>query len=461
MKNEPMTSIRIALSALVGLGLAACATVPAPQAPAPQAPPPAAPVAPSHAESSWPQEKHADALFADAVQAFDAQKYDEAEELFEEVLDEAPNNVSAAYNLGVVSERKGDFRKAQQRYEAAHKLDPNHTPTLLNLGKVYRLQAKFEQAIALYEAALKAPGREFDSQLLNNLAVSYRLAKRYDKAEETLRKVLSRTIDNPEAYKNLALVYYDQGNYRLAEFVSATARKLDEKDPGVYNNLGMIYLKQDEKARALAQCQKAVQLDPNFAPGHLNIGAMALSYRDYENAEQSLRKALELDAASPEGRYYLAWALEGQRGRNPKKGLEAGAEFEQYLKWRPDDASAVCGAGWAYSADPSTFEKAIGFFEKCKAGSRTLSQADVDLIDAKVKGLQQLLKSPPQQAASQEGKREAPKTTEAGRTLVDKVSAEEAAQEAAQPASSGDTPSGNGQAPGAGASSSGGTPQSQ
>jgi len=447
-----MKSIRIALSALLGLGLTACATAPAPvPTPVPTAP----------AEPQWPKEKDADQLFAEAVQAFDANKYDEAEELFARVLDKAPNNVSAAYDLGVVSERKGDLHKAQQRYEAAHKLDPGHVPTLLNLGKVYRLQAKFDQAIALYEEALKAPGRGFDPQLLNNLAIAYRLAKRYDKAEETVRKLLSRTTDNPDAYKNLALIYYDQGNYRLAEFISATARKLDEKDPGVYNNLGIIYLKQDEKARALAQFQKAVQLDPNFAPGHLNIGAMALSYRDYEHAEQSLRKALELDAVSPEGRYYLAWALEGQKGRDPKKGLEAGAEFERYLQWRRDDASAVWGAGWADSADKSTFEKAIGFLEKCKAANRALSQADVELIDTKVKGLQQLLKSPVQQPAPHEGKREAPKATPAGRTLLDKVSAEEAAREAAQPRSEASDPSNTGQPAAAGQPPSGGNPAPQ
>jgi tetratricopeptide (TPR) repeat protein len=438
MRNEDIKSIGIVLLALVALGVSACATAPAPKA---------EPVATAPAEPPQPKEKGADELFAAAVKAFDAQKYDEAEALFSRVLKMAPNNVSAAYNLAVVSERRGDFRRARERYEAAHALDPGHTPTLLNLGKVYRLQARFDQAIALYERALKLPGREFDPQLLNNLTVAYRLARQYEKAVQTIQKLLSRTRDNPEAYKNLALVYYDQGNYRLAELVSATARKLDERDPGVHNNLGMIYLKQEDKPRALAQFQKAVRLDPNFAPGHLNMGAMALSYRDYGNAERSLRKAVELDAASPEGRYYLAWALEGQKGRDPKKGLEAGAEFERYLQWRPDDASAVCGAGWAYSAERSGFERAIGYLEKCKAAHRALSQTDVQLIDAKVKGLQSMLKNPEQRTAGQEGKREAPKAAPGGTSLLDKVSADEAANEAAQQPAGGTNPGAGGQAP--------------
>ena len=439
MRYEEMKSIRTVLLALVALVGSGCATTTP------------APVATASAEPPLPREKSPDQLFAAAVLAFDAQKYDEAEAFFTDVLKRAPDNVSAAYNLGMVSERRGDFRQAKARYEAAHALDPGHTPTLLNLGKVYRLQARFDQAIALYEQALKLPGRQFDPQLLNNLTVSYRLARQYEKAIQTVQKLLARTRDNPEAYKNLALIYYDQGNYRLAEFISGTARKLDERDPGVHNNLGMIYLKQDDKARALAQFQKAVQLDSNFAPGHMNIGALALSYRDYGNAEQSLRRALALDAASPEGRYYLAWALEGQKGRDPKKGLEAGAEFERYLEVRPDDVSAVCGAGWAYGVERSGFDKAIRYLEKCKGANRGLSQTDVQLIDAKVKGLQGMLKNPEQQTAGQEGKREAPKAAPGGGSLLDKVSADEAAKEAAQQPAEGTNPGGqapaNGQPP--------------
>ncbi len=62
---------------------------------------------------------------------------------------------------------------------------PSTSRTLLNLGKVYRLQDKFDEAIALYEAALKEPGNEYDVELLNNLTVAYRLAKKFDKAEAT------------------------------------------------------------------------------------------------------------------------------------------------------------------------------------------------------------------------------------------------------------------------------------
>lgn len=445
------STVRYLLSAAVAFSaLCACTTTPEVKPePVVVAPPP----------PPKPKELTADELFAQAVKAFDENKLDESEALFTKVLQKAPDNVSAIYDLGVIAERRGDIARAQAQYEAAHQADATHAPTLLNLGKVYRLQAKFDKAISLYEEALKAPGREFDVQLLNNLAVAYRLNKQFDKAELTVRKLLSRTRDNPDAYKNLSLIHFDQGNYRLAEFITGTARKLDEKDPGVYNNMGMIYLKQDQKPQALSQFQKAVSLDPNFVPGHMNIGAMALTFRDYENAEKSFKKALAVDANQPDAHLYLGWALEGQKNRDPKKGLEAGGQFEKYLAYRADASDAVCGAGWAYSVDKAGWEKAVSFLEKCR--TTTTDSTQQQLIDAKVKGLTAMIKNGQKAAEPPPEKREAPKANAGGASVLDQaVKAAEQQDAAAPPPTEGEAPAAPAPAPAEGAQPQGAAPAS-
>ena len=379
-------------------------------------------------------EKTTREIFTDAVAAFDAGKYDEAQAGFARVAAKFPNNVVVQFNLGVISERQGKLSEAAGYYEVANKLDPKHKPTLLNLGRVYRLQDKFDNAIALYEAALKDPANEFDVELNNNLTVAYRLAKKYTQAEATARKVLARTKDNPDAYKNLALIYFDQGNFRLAEFISANARKLDDKDPGVYNNLGLIYLKLDERRLALGQFQKAVTLNKDFTPSLFNIGAMALSYRDYDGAEKVLSRATELDNNSYEGFLAYAYALDGQKGRDAKKGLKAGEMFERVLAIKPGQADAVCGAAWAYAADKAGWDKALTFLEQCKAVPTT-SATDQQLIDSKMKGIVAMQKSG--QPAPKPEEKEKPKTAPTGPSLLDKVSDEAAKQDpgaAADPA---------------------------
>jgi tetratricopeptide (TPR) repeat protein len=375
-------------------------------------------------------EKPTRQVFDEAVAAFDAGKLDEAQAGFAKVAAKVPGNVVLQYNLGVIAERQGKVTEASGYYEAAHKLDPKHKPTLLNLGRVYRQQDKFEQAIALYEEALKDPANEFDVQLNNNLTVAYRLAKKYGQAEATARKVLARTKDNADAYKNLALIYFDQGNYRLAEFISANARKLDDKDPGVYNNLGLIYLKLDDRRLALGQFQKAVTLNKDFAPSLFNIGAMALTYRDYDGAEKVLSRATELDPASYEGFLAYAYALDGQKGRDAKKGVKAGEMFERVLQIKGDQGDAICGAAWAYAADKAGWDKALGYLEKCKA-LPTTTPVDQQLIDSKMKGIVAMKNNAAAQQAKPEEK-EKPKAAPAGGpSLLDKASDEAAKSEPA------------------------------
>jgi tetratricopeptide (TPR) repeat protein len=427
-----MTSVRIgSIVTAAALALAGCATTPKPEVkPVVEAPP-------------KPVERTPEERFSDAVKAFEAGRYGEAREGFTAVLQKQPGNVNVLFNLGLVAEKEGRVPEALSFYEKAHQASAEHVPTLLNLGRVYRLQDRFTDAIALYEKALANEKHARDVELLNNLATAYRLAKAYDKAEATARKVLERSKDNAEAYKNLSLIYFEQGNYSLARFVNEKVLQLDEKDPGVYNNYGMILLKLNDRAGALAQFKKAVSLDDAFLPGHMNIGAMALSYRDYAGAEAAFKKAAQLAPNSYEASLYLAYALDGQKSRNPKKGVEAGEAFEKVLAIKPDHTEAVCAAGWAYASEKSGYERAVGFLERCKA-QPGLEPVEVARLDGRLKALANQLKSGQPQAAEPQ-KKQAPKAP-AGTNLLEKAAQEAEAAEAAEAAQEGGTPA-EGQTP--------------
>ncbi len=341
--------------------------------------------------------------FAAALQAYEAGNLDEARKGFEEALAKTPQMVNAQFNLGVIAEKQGRQDDARTAYEKVLTLDPGHVPSAVNLGLLHRQQGRVEDAVVLLEKTLKVQGREHDAFLLNALSNTYRQAGKLNEAEAVARRVLARHKDNPEAYKNLAQVAYAREQYRLAELLAGTALKHSDKDPVLYNLLGMISLKLDDRARALAQFQKAVSLDDKFIPGHLNAGAIALSYRDYVGAERAFLKAAELEPGSPEAGLYLAWALDGQKGRDPKKGIAAGEAFEKVLSTRADLPEAVCGAGWAYASDRAGWEKAIAFLDRCK-GLQSTTEQDKQMITAKVNGLQNMLKAPPPEApATAEG----------------------------------------------------------
>ncbi len=409
------------------------------------APPPPAPA----------EKADANGRFAEALKAYEAGDLDAARKGFEDVVSQEPKALNARFNLGVIAEKQGRPADARVAYEQVLALDPAHTPSVMNLGLMHRHQGQLDEAISLYTKALQTPGHAHDEPVLNALAATYRLAGRLDEAEATGRRVLARSKDNAEAYKTLALVAYDRGQYRLAELLIINARKVAQDDPAISNTLGMIYLKMEDRPRALAQFQKAVSLDDTFAPGHLNLGALALSYRDYAGAERAFTKALALEPDGLEGQLYLAYALDGQKGVDPKKGVAAGEAFEKVLARAADKPEAVCGAGWAYAADRAGFEKAIAFLDRCKELSSTTEQ-DKQLITAKVNGLQNMLKNPPPAATAEaEGgpRKDAEATGGAGSSVMNQLPQDPSAPEqapaeegaAAPEAAPADGASGNGQ----------------
>jgi hypothetical protein len=183
----------------------------------------------------------------------------------------------------------------------------------------------------------------------------------------------------------------------------------------------------------LAQFLRAVELNKDFAPGLFNIGAMALAYRDYEGAERVLGRVIELDPTSYESFLAYAWALDGQKGRDPKKGLKAGETFERVLAIKPDQPDAICGAAWAYAADKSGWDKALKFFEICRGLKSTTAQ-EQQLIDNKVKGIVAMQKQPataPQPKPEDKLKPAAPPAS--GPSLLDKVTDEASRDSEAQP----------------------------
>jgi tetratricopeptide (TPR) repeat protein len=412
----PRSVLPLSIAVSLGFSSSGCKTTEARNSPVALLPAPGAP-------ASLPaKQKTADELFLEGTAAYESGQDDVARALFTEALDRAPQLVDAQYNVGVISERQGDLAQAAAAYQAALQIDRSHTPSTLNLGRIYLMNGEFEKAIAVFESAVQQPPKIHELALLNNLAAAYRLAKKYAKAEATSRAVLSKYGEDVDALKNLALVFYEQGQYRLAELMGINAEKINPKDPGIRNDLGLVYLKQGQRNRALAEFRQALALDPRFAIAHRNIGALALAYRDYPTAERFFAELVSLEPTSYEAHLDYAYALQGQQPRDPSKALAAAAEFEKALAIQRENPDAICGAGWAYSEDKASWTKALEYLEKCKSSPATNSRDRAE-IEARQQTLAALMRSaqvdeqspasaPPDSAASQapaDGQSPAPK----------------------------------------------------
>lgn len=388
---------RLALSAV--LALAACATAPRPP------PAPATPVEPAQQEQPQPlrPEKEAYGLFAEGLAAYEAGELAAAEERFLQVLEQAPRSANTRFNVALLLERQGRTAEALAAYEGIRRLHPGHVPTLLNLGRLYRRQGRLEEALALYETALQVPGLGGEPALLLGLASALRELGRLEQAEATVRRVLARHPEDRRAHAELALVAYAQGRHRLAELVCANALQQLGEDPALHNTLALVAARQGDKVRALAELRRALELEEGFLPAHLNLGALALGWGDLSGAERALARAVELAPDMPEAWLAYARALDAQKGREPRRGLAAGEAFEKVLALREGNTEALCGAGWAFAAERTGWDKAVVYLNRCRQLDSTPPQ-ERQRIEARLQGLEALRRtsSQPEQGQEQE-----------------------------------------------------------
>ena len=84
--------------------------------------------------------------------ALQSKKYDEAVALYEEILKETPENISALRGIGRAYVELGKGPEAVKTLEKAKMLDPKDKGTDLYLGLAYTLTEEYGKAIDVWKA---------------------------------------------------------------------------------------------------------------------------------------------------------------------------------------------------------------------------------------------------------------------------------------------------------------------
>lgn len=151
-------------------------------------------------------------------------------------------------------------------------------------------------------------------------------AGRGDEAIDIYQAVIARRPDTEDAYRKLALAYWQAGRPRLAIDTLETALRNGVTQSEVRIKLGQYLAESGDAAKAIALLEKdagrdpdalialgnaylvagrvgdglrtfttLLTLDPNNGLAYQNIGTAHLQAKDYQAAEASLRRALQLD----------------------------------------------------------------------------------------------------------------------------------------------------------------------
>ncbi|MGA1790886.1 MAG: tetratricopeptide repeat protein [bacterium] len=166
------------------------------------------------------------------------------------------------YKLGEQYSQKGKVNEAIEEYRKALRMDPNFAEAHLNLGWSYALK-KNDYGIALQET-LEAIRLKPDLKVAyRNLWWIYRLQKNYEKALDTLKKIVQLEPDNAINYLNLGDAYVsDTRDFKLAVQSYKKGLDLDPNNIYIHRKLGKVYEFEKRYDLAIEEYKKAAQLRP-------------------------------------------------------------------------------------------------------------------------------------------------------------------------------------------------------
>ena len=213
----------------------------------------------------------------------------EAEKLYQELLEQEPDNYVLLSTVGLFYVNVCDFRKASEYLEKAVKI--KETPgTLSALGFAKFEQGEFESAAEWLEKALAA-GESAD--IYHKLIISLFESKSYKKAVEYAAKMFEKYPDDIRSVTNKVKALTQSGKLIEAEKLCVESLKKHPEDSGLWFHLG--YLKElifcdDIQAR---ECYKAA-LELGNQDANYNIAVSCQKLGEYDEAEKYYRKMLEL-----------------------------------------------------------------------------------------------------------------------------------------------------------------------
>ncbi len=351
---------------------------------------------------------------------------DQAEEVFEQVLESDPQQEDAWIGMAELSLSKGDREKGLEYYRSAAKAIPDRslalyelaqmlvTPAdldmvlpeedvgfLYRLGKVLLDLKKSELAARVFESIvrLKPPTvepwldsaryyinqNEYDKadsilhEAIQTMPDSVKLYlfrgaalekdQRFDDATQVYENGLERLPSEVKLYQYLGSGYEQQERWEDAIEVYKRGLLHVEEPAPLHVSWGFALGRQQRWQEAIAQYRVAAAADSTHSDAFLRWGIALESLRRWDEAIEKLSHAARLDSTNTHALFYLGSCLEqASRVLDDDKYFErAGETFVRLIEMKPEDAYALNYLGYMYAERGIHLEEAVVLLNKAVA----------------------------------------------------------------------------------------------
>lgn len=262
----------------------------------------------------------------------------QAEDLYNEILKDDPENDVVLYFMGIIAFQRKNIEFAIQNISKAIALNPM-PDYFRDLGNIYFEINQHSKAVECFKKFLEHAPEDVD--VLFNLGLSYLELKQLDEALKVFSMLEKLLPEDFEVCNNLAMILHQKNNIHEAVEKYKKAISLNPDLPGANYNLGIIYhhIKKDNES-ALAYYQRAVELKPDYAEANNNIGAVLSSKNCFEESIIYFEAAIKLKSDYAEAYFNLGWVYQCLLE------LDKSVDFyNKAIELKPDYAEAIFNIG--------------------------------------------------------------------------------------------------------------------
>ena len=260
----------------------------------------------------------------------------EAQQIYENMLEQQPQNPDALHGLGLLAQKTGNFQSAQQLFRDALTVRPTSLKTWFSLGNLYYAQTKLPEAEECYLKVLDLQPNLVS--VYNNLGYVRQQQGKLDEAIDCYQKALDLQPNCLEAEVNLANALNSQGKISPDKQAYYAA---------INNDLGLARKVAGDLPTAVAYYQQAIALQPDLGIFHYNLGVALQEQGKLEDAISCYEEALKLQPEAAEIHYTIANILQQQdkceeaSGRY-HKAMEVGYSRLEIIKHSPYENIYYC-----------------------------------------------------------------------------------------------------------------------
>lgn len=207
-----------------------------------------------------------------------------------------------AVALAIELHQEGQFDQAEKIYQQVLEVKPEHPDALHYLGVLFHTRGQSEQAISFIRQAVSSNPAYPDA--FNNLGNVLKELGRFDQAEEAYKACLSLDSENVNAMSNLGSVLREDEKYTEALAVLEKAITIAPKHAEAYHNLGNVLKKLHRLEEAITAYRTSISLlHPNDSKLLVTSVFQSLSRtlfvdRNFDEARIVLKQWQEFDPDS-------------------------------------------------------------------------------------------------------------------------------------------------------------------